>query len=397
LIRAADLAFFGGRKDMRLHLSWLLFGMALAAAAPPQAAAEIQIGFANPLSGPFARSGERNRVAMEMAIADLNARGGVLGESVKLVTADDACGLQRSVDVARELVDAGVPVVIGHFCSHSSLLAAGIYETADVLMITPFSTHPRVTEEGRQNVFRLYGRDDRQGEIAGDFLADWWRGEQIAILHDGSTYGEGLAREARKQLRARGETEAIYGLYTPEADDHTGLLERLEKAGIEVLYVGGYGPDAARILLTARARGDDLQLVGGDGLNMDEFWALTGDLGEGTIFSGRPNVRARPEAAKLLSRFRAHGLATGELGLGAYAAVQVWADAVERAGTLKLEPVARALRRGRFNTVLGAVAFDEKGDLDGAAWQWKVWIDGDYVPFERLGAVRSYSTNYRLN
>ena len=380
---------------MRLHLSLLLFGMALAAAAPPEAAADIQIGFADPLSGPFARSGERNRVAMEMAIADLNARGGVLGEPVKLVTADDACGLQRSIEAARELVDAGVPVVIGHFCSHSSLLAAGIYETADVLMITPFSTHPRVTEEGRQNVFRLYGRDDRQGALAGDFLADRWRGERIAILHDGSTYGEGLAREARKRLRARGEVEAIYGFYTPEADDYTGLLERLDNAGIEVLYVGGYGPDAARILRTARARHDDLQLVGGDGLNMDEFWAITGDLGEGTIFSGRPSVRARPEAAKLLSRFREHGLATGDFGLGAYAAVQVWADAVERAGTLKLEPVARALRRGRFNTVLGTVAFDEKGDLDGAAWQWKVWVEGDYVPFERLGAVLSYST--RLN
>ena len=125
---------------MRLHLSLLLFGMALAAAAPPQAGAEIPIGFANPLSGAFARSGERNRIAVEMAVADLNARGGVLGEPVRLITADDACGLQRSVAAARELVAAGVRVVVGHFCSHSSLLAAGIYETADVLMITPFST-----------------------------------------------------------------------------------------------------------------------------------------------------------------------------------------------------------------------------------------------------------------
>jgi branched-chain amino acid transport system substrate-binding protein len=379
---------------MRLYLSLLLFGMALAAAAPPAAAAEIRIGFANPLTGPFARSGERNRVAVEMAVADLNERGGVLGEPVKLITADDACGLQRSVEAARELVGAGVRFVVGHFCSHSSLLAAGIYETADVLMMTPFSTHPRVTEEGRQNVFRLYGRDDRQGRLAGDFLADRWRGGQIAILHDGSTYGEGLAREARKQLRARGETEAIYDLYTPDADDYAGLLERLERVGIDVLYIGGYGPDAGRILRTARARDDDLQLVGGDGLDMDEFWAVTGELGEGTIFSGRPNVRARPEAARLLSRFRERGLGTRDAGLGAYAAVQVWAEAVERAGTFKLEPVARALRRGRFNTVLGAVAFDAKGDLDGAAWQWKVWTDGDYVPLERLGAIRRYSTNY---
>ena len=196
----------------------MLFGMVLAAAAPPDAAAEIPIGFANPLTGALSLSGERNRVAVEMAVPDLNERGGVLGEPVRLITVDDACGLQRSVEAARQLVAAGVRVVIGHVCSHSSLLAAGIYETADVLMITAVSTHPRLTEEGRQNVFRLIGRDDRQGELAGDFLADHWSGRQIAILHDGSTYGEGLALEARQQLRARGETEAIYDLYAPNAE-----------------------------------------------------------------------------------------------------------------------------------------------------------------------------------
>jgi branched-chain amino acid transport system substrate-binding protein len=386
---------FGGGVTMRLHLSLLLFGMALAV-APPQAAAEIPIGFANPLSGAFARSGERNRIAVEMAVADLNARGGVLGEPVRLITTDDACGLQRSVAAARELVDAGVRVVVGHFCSHSSLLAAGIYETADVLMITPFSTHPRLTEEGRQNVFRLYGRDDRQGELAGDFLADRWRGGQIAILHDGSTYGEGLALEARKQLRARGETEAIFDSYAPDGDDYTGLLARLQKARIKVLYVGGYGPDAGLILRTARERGDDLQLVGGDGLDMDEFWAVAGDLGKGTIFTARPDVRARPEAAALLARFQARGLGTRDFGLGAYAAVQVWAEAVERAGSLRLTAVAGTLRRGHFETVLGRVAFDQKGDLRDAAWQWKAWADGDYVPLEQFLAIHGDPTSLSL-
>jgi branched-chain amino acid transport system substrate-binding protein len=364
--------------------------MALAAAAPPDAAAEIPIGFAHPLSGAFAQSGQRNRIAVEMAVADLNERGGVLGEPIKLITADDACGLQSSVEAARELVKADVRFVVGHFCSHSSLLAAGIYETEDVLMVTPSSTHPRLTEEGRQNVFRLYGRDDRQGRLAGDFLADRWRGAQIAILHDGSTYGEGLALEAREQLRARGETEAIYDLYTPDADDYAGLLGRLEQAGIDVLYIGGYGPDAGRILRTAREQGVDLQLIGGDGLDMDEFWAVAGDLGEGTIFSGRPEVRARPQAARLLARFQARGLGPRDFSLAAYAAVQVWAQAVERAATLELAAVSEILRRGRFDTVLGRVAFDHKGDLEDAAWQWKVWTEGDYVPLDRLTAIRDH-------
>ena len=366
---------------MRLHLL-LLFGMALAAAAP--AAAEIPIGFASPLSGPFAESGERNRIAVEMAIEDLNERGGVLGQKVTVIAADDACGMEQALDAARALVEAEVAVVVGHMCSHSSLLAAGIYETADRLMISPFSTHPRLTEEGRQNVFRLKGRDDDQGRLAGDFLADSFAGKRIAILHDGSTYGEGLAREARKQLRARGEMEIIYAMYTPAAEHYTDLLARLRQARIDVLYVGGYGPDAGLILRTARERGDDFQLIGGDGLGMDGFWSVAGEFGEHTIFSERPDARARPDAAAILERFRNHGLVHRTGGRGAYAAVQVWAQAVERAGTFELASVARTLRRARFDTVLGRLAFDRKGDLRGAAWQWQVWTDGDYIPLEQL-------------
>ena len=354
-------------------------------AAPRHAVvAEVKIGFANPLTGPFSESGERNRIAVGMAAEDLNARGGVLGEKIAMVTADDACGLQSAVDAARALVEAGVTVVMGHGCSHSSLLAAGIYETADVVMITPSSTHPRLTEEGRENVFRLIGRDDDQGKLAGDFLADRFANSRIAILHDGSIYGEGLAREARKQLRARGKTEIIYSLYRAHASDYADLLARLRQARIEVLYVGGYGPDAGLIVRTARELGDDLQLVGGDGLGMDGFWSIAGDLGERTIFSDRPEVRDRPDAAAVIERFQSRGLGTRMGGLEAYATVQVWAQAVERAGTFQPASVARMLRRGRFDTVLGRVAFDRKGDLEGAAWQWKVWTEGDYVPLNEL-------------
>ncbi len=357
----------------------LLVG-ALALALSGSAAAEIRIGFASPLSGPYAASGARSRVAVELAVADLNRHGGVLGQPVTLSVADDACGLQQAIEAARQLVAAGVRAVIGHLCSHSSLLAAGIYETADVLMITPASTHPRLTEEGRQNVFRLKGRDDRQGQLAADLLAANWPGRAIAILHDGSVYGEDLAIQTRRQLRAAGVAEAIYDLYTPGQADYSALAAKLQAAGIEVLYLGGYGADAARILRALRARGDDLQLVGGDGLGMDEFWTIAGREGAGTLFSTRPNPRGLPAAADVMARLQAQGLPKRTSGLGWYAAVQVWAQAAERAGTPDLPAVTRILRRGHFDTVLGRVAFDQKGDLEGATWQWQVWKEGDYAP-----------------
>ena len=364
-----------------------LLAVVVMLAASGAGAADIVIGFANPLIGPYASSAARNRFAVELAIHDLNDQGGVLGQEVAVITVNDACGVARAAAAAQELVNAGVPFVVGHFCSHSSLMAAAIYEAADVLMITPSSTHPRLTEEGRRNVFRLHGRDDRQGQLAGDFLADGWPDKAIAILHDGSIYGEGLAAETRKRLRQWGVTEAIYDAYTPGAMDYSALVSRLQRAGIDVLYIGGYGPDAGLIVRTARQRGDDrLQPIGSDGFGMDEFWIVAGLAGEGTIFTDRPDVRGQPEAAAVLAEFRARGLGPRPFGIGAYAAVQVWAQAVERAGSVDLAAVAGALRHGRFDTVLGRVAFDDRGDLTGAAWQWQVWTNGDHKPLKPRGA-----------
>jgi branched-chain amino acid transport system substrate-binding protein len=362
----------------------MLFLLALALAPPTHAEAEIRIGFASHLSGPYATSGARNRIAAAMAIRDLNRKGGVLGEKLALIVADDACGIEPAVTAARKLIDAGVRLVVGHACSHSSLMAAGIYETADILMISPSSTHPRLTEEGRGNVFRLTGRDDEQGDLAGNLLADRFAGQKIAILHDGTVYGEGLAFRTRRRLRQRGVGEALFGAYEPGAADYGALVTRLQRARVDVLYIGGSGPDAGQILRTARERGDDLRLIGGDGLGMDEFWTVAGAAGNGTIFTSRRDATALPAAAAILARFEERGLEPRTNGLSSYAAVQVWAQAAERAESLEPAAVAAMLRRGRFDSVLGPVAFNDKGDLEGAVWRWHVWRDRRSEPLDQL-------------
>ena len=169
-------------------------------------------------------------------------------------------------------------------------------------MLTTTASHPRLTEEGRGNVFRLIGRDDRQGQIAGDFLAERWPRGKIAILDDGSTYGAGLADQTRRRLRERGVSEALDASYPPGADDYADLVEKMQRAGIEVAYVGGYGPDAARIVRTARQRGDDVQLIGGHGLGMPEFWTIAGKAGAGTIFTGRRDTGLGAETAGAVGR-----------------------------------------------------------------------------------------------
>jgi len=371
----------------RLCLLAALVGSLVSVAA----AAQTRIGFANPLAGPYVASASRNRAAAEAAVGDLNRVGGVLGQRLALVAVDDGCGVEQAVRAAEVLVAADVRMVVGHMCSHSSLMAAAVYEAAGIVMISPDSTHPRLTEEGRDNIFRLVGRDDRQGRLAGDLLATVHGNRRIAILHDGSTYGAGLALQTRRRLREWGRAERLFLRYAPGAADHEGLAERLVGEGAEVVYVGGYGPDAARILLAVRARGSGLQLIGGDGLGMEEFAAIAGRAADGTIFSNRRDVRSSPAAAPVLAALRDRGLDSrpgGGGGLAAYAAIQVWAQAVERAGRLDEAEVVRTLRHGRFATVLGPVAFDGKGDLESADWEWHVWQGGDYRGYAPPVAMR---------
>ena len=366
---------------MRLLIAVLTVWLCLGS-SPVVPRAEIAVGIANPLSGPYAASGSRNLLAVMAAIEQVNATGGVLGEELVLVSADDQCGMQEAVDAAERLVTAGVRMVVGHLCSHSSLLAAAIYDLAGVIMISPDSTHPRLTEENRPNVFRLTGRDDAQGREAARLIAARWPDERIAIVHDDTTYGQGLALQTRRELMRRGIDLVLVEGYAANEKSFALLIETLAAEAVEVLYIGGYGPDAGRIAEAAAQAGLGLQLVGGDGLAMDEFWAKAGTAGEGAIFTRfelpadieRPTDEPAP-SARVLEDF-------ADGGLDAYAAVEVWTEAVARAGTVDTKPVIRALDRGRFNTALGMLAFDAKGDLEGNGWAWFVWHDGQSAPLE---------------
>jgi branched-chain amino acid transport system substrate-binding protein len=194
----------------------LFVSMALIAAlgATP-AAAEVLIGVAGPMTGKLAWFGEQMERGAGLAVADLNGAGGVLGQQVQLITVDDSCDPEQAVAAARKLVSEGVIFVVGHYCSGASIPASEIYEAARVLMISPTSSNRMLTELGRANVFRVIYRDDAVGIVAGDYLANHWPDKKIAILHDNTVYGRGLAEETKKQLNRRGLTEAVYQSYVP--------------------------------------------------------------------------------------------------------------------------------------------------------------------------------------
>ncbi len=213
------------------HITTALAVAAVAAVASySPAQAEIKIATAGPMTGQYASFREQMRRGAEMAVADINAAGGVLGQKLQLSIGDDACDPKQAVAVANKMVSDGVVFMAGHFCSGSSIPASKVYTEEGIVQISPASTNPKLTEEGGDNVFRVCGRDDQQGIVAGNFLADKYKGKKVAFLHDKTAYGKGLADETKKQFNQRGQKEAMYEAYTAGEKDYSAIVSKMKRA-----------------------------------------------------------------------------------------------------------------------------------------------------------------------
>src|SRR5436309_5136115 len=198
------------RSTMK-HLN--LIGLALGASLALSTAAlaqDITIGVAGPMTGGESAFGRQMKNGAEQAVADLNTAGGVLGKKLALEVGDDACDPKQARSVAEKFASAKIPFVAGHYCSSSSIPASEAYADGNVLQITPASTNPLFTERKLWNVARVCGRDDQQGLVAADYIAKNFKGKNVAILNDKSTYGKGLADETKKALNKAGLTEKMF-------------------------------------------------------------------------------------------------------------------------------------------------------------------------------------------
>ena len=367
----------------RIEVTAALAGVAAMLVAH-DARAEMRIGLPAVLSGDVSWIGEQHEIGAHRAVADINAAGGLLGEQVVMVTLDDACNPDQAAAVANQLVSEQVVFVNGHTCSGASIAAAPIYEQAGILMISPSSTNPAVTDAGISGVFRVCGRDDDQGRVAGDYLAEHWADKNIGIVHDGLAYGRGLAEQTKRRLNALGVEEVLYESFEASQAEYTALVDKLEAAEVDVLYAGSYQADASVILTQASERGLEFQLVAGDAFASDDWLLFAGEAGKGTLFTFGPDARSIPAAAEVVEVFRnEEGFEPAGYTLYSYATVQVWADAVRRAGTTDAARVADALRSSSFDTVLGTISFDEKGDVVGVeSYVWYLWGDVEYAPVD---------------
>ncbi|MBM2715148.1 branched-chain amino acid ABC transporter substrate-binding protein [Mesorhizobium caraganae] len=366
----------------------LLSGVAFATmvAFSGNAWADMLIGLGGPLTGPNAAFGLQMQKGAEQAAADLNAAGGVNGEQIKVVLGDDVSDPKQGVSVANKFVADGVKFVVGHFNSGVSIPASEIYAENGMLQISPASTNQTYTERGLWNTFRTCGRDDQQGAVAGSFIAANFKDANVAIVHDKTPYGQGLADETKKAMNKAGITEALYEGVTPGEKDFSALIAKMRQAGVSVVYWGGMHTEFGLIERQAADQGLKATFMSGDGIISNELASIAGDAVNGTLMTFAPDPRKNPAVKDLLEKFRAVGFEPEATTLYTYAALQVIAEGAKAAGSNDPQAVAEAIKsKGPFKTAIGELGFDEKGDITRPAYvmyTWKKGEDGKYSYFQ---------------
>ncbi len=335
--------------------------------------ADIVIGVAGPMSGQYASGGEQMRNGVEAAAAAINGAGGVLGQKLKIEVGDDACDPKQAVAVANAMVNKKVSAIVGHYCSSSTIPASEVYNEAQIPTIT-ISTNAKVTERGMKNIFRLTGRDDQEGVVAAEFLSKKFAGKKIAVIDDKSAYGKGQADVVAKALTDRKNAPVLRESITAGEKDYTALVTKLKAAGVDALFYGGYFTELGLILRQAKQGGMNLGVMSGNTSSSAELVTAAGSAIDGLLFTFYPDPRKYPASADIVKRFRDNKIEPDGYVLFTYAAVQVYAQALQKAGSLKYADVQKALANGSFDSVIGKVEFDGKGDPRNPGfivYQWK--------------------------
>lgn len=355
---------------------FLALAVAAALGASSIVQADIKIGVAGPMTGANASFGEQYMKGAQAAADAINAAGGVNGEKIVLVAGDDACEPKQAVAVANKLEQEGVIGVVGHFCSSSTIPASSIYADGGILMITPGSTNPQVTESGLDTILRMCGRDDQQGIVAGDYIVDVLKGKKVAVINDKDTYGKGLADATAKQLTARGVKPVLEEGLTRGEKDFSALVTKIRSTGADVVYFGGLHPEAGPLVRQMREQGlKDVKFMSDDGIVTDELVTTAGGAQyvDGVYMTFGADPRLLPDSKAVVDKFRTTGYEPEGYTLYAYASLQALAAGFNGAKSNKGEDAAKWLKANPVKTVMGEKAWDTKGDLkvsDYVVYQW---------------------------
>jgi branched-chain amino acid transport system substrate-binding protein len=343
---------------------------------------KIYIGLATPLSGAQSVFGEDQLNAAKLAVQQANEKGGIKGRQVEIVEGDDQADPKQAAIVAQKLVSTdGLLGVIGHFNSGSSIPASATYNRADLTMISPGSTNPKLTDQGFKNVFRVVGRDDQQGEIIGKYAVDTLKAKVIAVLHDKTAYGQGLAEFFRKTVEAGGAKVVYFQGVTQGDKDFRAVLTKVKGLNPDAIFFGGVFTESGLIASQARQVGITASFLSGDGSKEESFIKTLGTDTSKVYISSVAQVNSKDFRDLYEKTYKR---APGPYAPYAYDAARVLLNSIAEAPGDALPDrktvMENVAKTKDFAGLGGPINFDSKGDPVKAPFQVFVIKNGAFVP-----------------
>jgi branched-chain amino acid transport system substrate-binding protein len=352
------------------------------AATPGADTVTVTFGHAGPLTGSIAHQGKDDENGVALALAQANANGVVIGGkrvTFRMLSEDDQGDPKVGTLVAQKFVDAKVAAVLGHLNSGVTIPASEIYNKAGIPVISGSSTNPALTERGLKGVFRTVGRDDQQGPAIAAYIAGELKAKRVAIVDDKTAYGEGLASEVEKALRAANVAIVGRERTTDKETDFKAILTRIKQKGVDVVFHGGMDATGGLMVKQARELGFKAQFAFGDGACTDEMAGLAGAAGEGLACS-QAGMPASAASKEFLDAFTPKYGPTKLYAPFFYDAANVVIDAMKRADSVDPAKFTAEIYRVSLNGATGKIEFDAKGDRKDAEMTIFRMKSGQIVP-----------------
>jgi branched-chain amino acid transport system substrate-binding protein len=338
----------------------------------------IRIGAAGPMTGSQSKMGLDLRNAAELAVAEWNAKGGVLGKKIVLLPGDDQADPKQAVSIANKFINQNAVAVVGHWNSSCSIPASKYYHDANVVMVSPATTNPQLTLQSFKQVFRVCGTDDQQGKVAAEFVLKTLRPGRIAVIHDKTAYGQGLAEYFKKALGDR--VQVVYEGGIIQGDpDYKSVLTTIKQGKPDVYFFGGIYPEAGRLVRQAKEVGLNVPMITGDGVFDPTFINIARAAAEGTYVTFGREPAGLVSAKEFLDHYKARYGDPGPYSIYAYDAANIILTAIAQTGKTDGAAVAEYISKTTFHGAFGDISFDKNGDVTKAPYVIWVVKDGKFV------------------
>jgi branched-chain amino acid transport system substrate-binding protein len=338
----------------------------------------IRIGAAGPMTGDQSKMGIDLKNATELAVSEWNEKGGVLGKKIVMLAGDDQADPKQAVSIANKFINQHIAAVVGHWNSSCSIPSSKYYNDANIVMISPATTNPQFTLQGFKKVFRVCGTDDQQGRVAADFVLKKLHAKRVAIIHDKTAYGQGLADYFKKALGDKVQVVYYAGLIQRDPD-YKAVLTSMKENKPELYFFGGIYPEAGRLVRQAQEVGLNIPMVTGDGVYDPTFVGIAGKAAEGTYITFGKEPAGLSSAKTFMEHYKAKYGEPGPYSIYAYDAANIILTAIANTGTTDGNKIADYISKNKFQGAFGGISFDQNGDVTKAPyviWQVK---DGKFV------------------